>query len=84
MTQSSKTLIQIQDETQIAVGVNADRQLYVRIGADNEHQVEIQASAYTMAGLAALVSDRVVGHVAELERKIGAVEAELERWVKTG
>lgn len=74
---NSKTLVVIQDLTDVSVGVDTEGRMHVVIGGEDEHQVEIVASVPTFGALAGSIVDEMAGHTQALQN-------ELARWVKTG
>lgn len=77
MSGRSKTLVDIEDLTDVTVGTDSGGVVHVLIGGVDEHQVEVVASVSTMLGLASSVIDAAAGRQTELERR-------LAEWVSTG
>lgn len=74
---NSRTVVHIQDLTDVSVGVDGQGQMHIMIGGEDEHQVEITASVSTLGALAGSVVDEMSGHVQALHH-------ELARWVNSG
>lgn len=74
---NSRTVVEIQDLTDVSVGVDGQGRMHIVIGSEDEHQVEITASVPTMGSLAGSIVDELAGHT-------HALQHQLSQWVKTG
>lgn len=84
MSKTSRTLIEIEDLTDIQVGPSPDGKIHMLIGAEDEHQVEIVGNVRTMSNLAASVVDVLPERIDQLERELALAQRELAKWVRQG
>ena len=73
----SRTVVHVEDLTTISIGTDTKGQMHVLIGEEDEHQVELVASAATMTELAGSIVDCCADHIKQLN-------LQLREWVAKG